>query len=148
MVLRSPEFANNEFIPREFTCEGDNVNPALIIEGIPVNTRAMALIVDDPDAPTGTWVHWLVCNMPAVSHIDKNSSSGKAGVNNYNSRDYKGPCPPPGATHRYYFKIYCLDSALTLKPGFNKAELEKAMRGHILDKAELVGLYKKGAGNP
>jgi len=147
MILTSPEFANNEFIPREFTCEGDNVNPPLIIEGVPANAKTMALIVDDPDAPAGTWVHWVVCNMPVMPRIDKNSSPGKQGINSNGSHDYKGPCPPSGV-HRYYFKIYCLDSALNLKPGFNKADLEKAMRGHILDKAELVGLYKKEAGSP
>jgi Raf kinase inhibitor-like YbhB/YbcL family protein len=142
MKLTSPEFANNGFIPAKFTCQGDNVNPALIIEGVPDNTATLALIVDDPDAPARTWVHWVVYNIPVVSRIEENSVPGVQGVNDSAGRDYQGPCPPSG-THRYFFKIYALDAALRLKPGFDKKDLEKAMQGHILDQAELIGLYKK-----
>lgn len=144
MKLTSPEFANNGFIPAKFTCQGDNVNPALIIEGVPGNASTLALIADDPDAPARTWVHWVVYNIPVVSRIEENSVPGVQGVNDSAGRDYQGPCPPSG-THRYFFKIYALDAALRLKPGFDKKDLEKAMQGHILDQAELIGLYKKTA---
>lgn len=142
MKLTSPEFANNGFMPAKFTCQGDNVNPALIIEEIPDNAKTLALIVDDPDAPAGTWVHWVVYNIPVISRIQENSIPGEQGVNDSAARDYHGPCPPSG-THRYFFKVYALDSALKLKPGFSKNELEKAIQGHILDRAELIGLYNK-----
>ena len=145
MKLTSTEFANNEFIPRKFTCQGDDVNPALTIEDVPEHTKTLALIVDDPDAPVGVWVHWVVCNIPVSARIDENSVPGEQGINDSGSPDYKGPCPPSG-THRYFFKIYALDTALNLKQGFNKKTLEKAMQGHILDTAELVGLYKKTTG--
>ncbi|MFH1338499.1 MAG: YbhB/YbcL family Raf kinase inhibitor-like protein [Candidatus Omnitrophota bacterium] len=142
MKLTSPEFKNNEFIPSKFTCEGQDVNPAFSIEGIPGGAKALALIVDDPDAPMGTWVHWVVYDIPVISRIEENSVPGKQGINDFRKKDYGGPCPPSG-THRYFFKIYALDKQLGLQEGVNKTALEKAMQGHILDKAELVGLYKK-----
>ena len=142
MKLTSPEFKNNGFIPKKFTCQGDDVNPPLIIESIPEETKALALIVDDPDAPVGTWVHWVIYNMPVVSGIEEDSIPGKQAMNDFGRKDYGGPCPPSG-THRYFFKIYALDTELDLQEGSRKKELEKAMQGHILDKAELIGLYKK-----
>ena len=142
MKLTATEFKNNELMPKKFTCEGDDINPALIIEGAPSNTKSLALIMDDPDAPMGTWVHWVVFNIPAISRIEENSIPGTQGSNNSRRNDYHGPCPPSG-THRYFFKIYALDKELDLASGASKGELEKAMQGHILDKAELVGLYKK-----
>lgn len=142
MRLTSTEFNNNEFIPKKFTCEGEDINPTLIIEDIPVNAKSLALIVDDPDAPMGTWVHWVVYNIPIFSRIDEDSVPGEQGINDFGRKDYGGPCPPSG-THRYFFKIYCLDAELNLKAGLSKQGLEKAMQGHILQKAELVGLYKK-----
>ncbi len=144
MRLTSTEFANNEFIPKKFTCEGEDINPALIIEKIPADAKSLALIIDDPDAPMGTWVHWVVYNIPIISRIDEGSIPGEQGVNDSGRRDYGGPCPPSG-THRYFFKIYALDAKLNLKAGLTKQELEKAMQGHILDKAELIGLYKRVA---
>lgn len=144
MKITSPEFANNEFIPRKFTCEGEDINPTLIIAEIPANAKGLALIVDDPDAPMGTWVHWVVYNIPLISRIDEESIPGEQGMNNFGRQDYGGPCPPSG-THRYFFKIYALDTDLNLKAGLNKQALEKAMQGHIMDKAELIGLYKKQA---
>jgi hypothetical protein len=144
MQLMSTEFANNEFIPKKFTCEGEDINPALIIKNIPADTKGLALIVDDPDAPMGIWVHWVVYNIPIISRIDEGSTPGEQGINDFGRQDYGGPCPPSG-THRYFFKIYCLDAELNLKAGLSKRELEKAMQGHILQKAELVGLYKKTA---
>jgi len=142
MKLKSPEFKNNEYIPKRFTCSGENVNPALIIEAAPTDTKSLALIFDDPDAPSGDWVHWIVFEMPVVSKIEENSTPGKQGVNDFGRIGYGGPCPPFG-THRYIFKAYALDTKLNLEEGLTKADLEKAMAEHILAKAELTGLYKK-----
>jgi Raf kinase inhibitor-like YbhB/YbcL family protein len=142
MKLKSPEFGHKQFIPSRFTCEGEDINPALIIEDIPKEARSLALIVDDPDAPMGTWVHWVVFDIPVISKIEENSAPAKQGVNNTGGRNYHGPCPPSG-THRYFFKIYALDTVLNLKEGISKGQLEKAMQGHILDSAELIGLYKR-----
>ena len=144
MKLTSPKFGNGNNIPREFTCEGDNINPRLIIEAIPAGTKSLALIVDDPDAPMGTWVHWVIFNIPVVSRIDEDSIPGKQGINDFGRKDYGGPCPPSG-THRYFFKLYALDTVLNLNEGINKEALEEAVGSHILDKAELIGLYKKGS---
>lgn len=142
MKLTSPEFENNKFIPAKFTCEGEDINPALIIEGAPGQAKGLALIVDDPDAPMGTWVHWVVYDIPIISRIEENSVPGKPGVNNLGKKVYHGPCPPSG-THRYFFKLYALDKKLDLAEGVSKGALEKAMQGHILAQAELIGLYKK-----
>ncbi len=144
MRLTSPEFKNNSLIPVKFTCEGEDINPTLDIKDIPAGTEELALIVDDPDAPMGTWVHWVIYNIPVVSQIKENNVPGRLGVNNLGKRDYHGPCPPSG-THRYFFKIYSLDKKLDLPEGISKDELEKAMKGHILDKAELIGLYKRSS---
>ncbi len=144
MKLTSPKFENGNKIPRKFTSEGDNINPTLIIEDIPAGTKSLALIVDDPDAPMGTWVHWVSFNIPVVSQIDEDSIPGKQGINDFGRNDYGGPCPPSG-THRYFFKLYALDNVLDLNEGINKEALEEAVGGHILDKAELIGLYKKGS---
>ena len=142
MQITSPEFKHNEHIPAKFTCEGEDVNPALVIEGIPKDAQSLALIMDDPDAPMRTWVHWVVFDIPLISRIEENSVPGKLGVTTAGSKAYHGPCPPSG-THRYFFKIYALDTKLNLNEGISKGQLEKAMQGHIVDKAELIGLYKK-----
>jgi Raf kinase inhibitor-like YbhB/YbcL family protein len=142
MKLSSPAFENNQFIPGKFTCQGQDVNPALIIEGIPQGAQSLALIVDDPDAPMGTWVHWVVYDIPLVIRIEEHSVPGKQGVNGSGRNDYQGPCPPSGV-HRYFFKIYALDAMLNLKEGIGKKELEDVMRGHILEKSELIGLYAR-----
>ncbi len=142
MKLTSPEFQNNKSIPAKFTCQGEDISPRLVIEGIPDGTKSLALVVDDPDAPMGTWVHWVVYDIPVTSRIDEDTIPGKQGMNNFGRKDYGGPCPPSG-THRYFFKIYALDKELNLQEGIRKSELEKAMEGHILDNAELIGLYKK-----
>lgn len=142
MKLTSPEFANNGFIPQKFTCEGEDINPPLVMESIPALTRRLALIIDDPDAPVGTFIHWVVYNIPVISRIEENSIPGKQGINDFRRRNYGGPCPPSG-THRYFFKVYALDERLELAEGINKAGLEKAMEGHLLAKTELIGLYRK-----
>lgn len=142
MNLLSPAFKQNQMLPARFTCQGEDINPPLVIENIPKEAKSLALIVDDPDAPAGTWVHWVVFDIPVISKIDENSIPGKQGYNDFSRNDWGGPCPPSG-THRYFFKIYALDTILNLKEGIHKKDLEKAMQGHILDKAELIGLYKK-----
>lgn len=143
MKITSPEFGQNSLIPSKFTCEGEDINPALTIEGVPAQAKTLALIMDDPDAPMGTWVHWVVFNIPVTDKIKENSVPGTQGTNTAKKLEYHGPCPPYG-THRYFFKIYALDAELDLQEGASKGALEKAMQGHILDKAELIGLYKKG----
>lgn len=142
MKLTSPDFANNGSIPKKFSGQGEDINPALIIENIPAGAKSLALIVDDPDAPMGTWVHWVVYDIPIISRIDENTVPGKQGINSARNKTYHGPYPPSG-THRYFFKIYALDATLGLGEGMSKADLEKAMQRHILDKAELIGLYKR-----
>ena len=142
MQITSFAFSNNRTIPQKYTCEGDDVNPSLSIQNVPEKTKSLALIVDDPDAPGGMWVHWVIFNIKVTDTIDEDSIPGTQGINDFSKKDYGGPCPPSG-THHYYFKIYALDSKLDLKEGASKADLEKAMEGHILDQAELIGLYKK-----
>jgi hypothetical protein len=142
MRLTSPEFEHNQYIPKKFTCQGEDISPTLIIEGVPPPTKSLALIVDDPDAPMGTWVHWVVYDIAVVSQIEEDSIPGKQGMNDFGRKNYGGPCPPSG-THRYFFKIYALDKKLGLPEGISKEDLEKAMEAHILEKAELIGLYKK-----
>jgi len=142
LVVKSPAFENNGFIPSKYTCDGEDVNPPLRIEGIPEGTKTLALIVDDPDAPMGTWDHWIVWNIPPVEEIKEDSVPGVEGLNDFNKHSYGGPCPPSG-THRYFFKVYALDTELDLSPNARKEDLEKAMEGHILAKGELVGLYSR-----
>ena len=142
MRLTSPEFEQNSMIPAKFTCDGEDINPALNIEEIPQETKSLALIVDDPDAPMGTWVHWVVFNIPVTSQIQEHSVPGRQGLNDFRKKDYGGPCPPSG-THRYFFKLYALDIELDLEEGVRKRDVEEAMEGHILAQAELIGLYKR-----
>lgn len=143
--LSSKAFHANGMIPSEYTCDGANGNPPLSIRNVPANARTLALIVDDPDAPRGTWVHWVLWNMgPDTTEIPATSVPGGAlqGTNDFGKQNYGGPCPPSG-THRYFFKLYALDISPPLKPGATKGQLEEAMKGHILEKAELVGLYRR-----
>lgn len=142
MRLTSKEFSHNGFIPKKFTCQGQDINPVLTIEDIPADAKSLALIIDDPDAPMGTWVHWVVYNIAPASVIKEDSVPGIDGINDFGRQAYGGPCPPSG-THRYFFKVYALDVQLNLKPRLSKRELESTMQGHILEKAELIGLYKK-----
>ena len=119
MRLKSPDFEHNETIPSKFTCDGIDINPTLIIQDIPPDTRSLTLIVDDPDAPMGTWVHWVVFNIPVIAKIDEDSIPGTQGMNDFRKLDYGGPCPPSG-THRYFFKLYALDSKFALEEGIGK----------------------------
>ena len=142
MKITSPDFQPNGFIPKKFTCQGEDVNPSLLIEGVPQAAKSLALIMDDPDAPMGTWVHWVVYNIPVTSKIEERSVPGEQGSNNFGKQDYGGPCPPSGA-HRYFFKVYALDTRLDLQGKVDKKALERAMEGHTLDKDEIIGMYKK-----
>jgi len=144
MRISSPAFAENGKIPKQYTCDGQDMSPPLSIENPPANTASFALIVDDPDAPAGTWVHWVVWNIdPATREIAAAAVPKGAvqGVNDFGKKAYGGPCPPSGS-HRYFFKLYALNASLTLAPGSTKADLEKAMKDHVLAKAELVGKFR------
>jgi hypothetical protein len=146
----SNAFKEGEMIPRQYTCDGKDISPPLTWTGVPQETKSMALICDDPDAPVGTWVHWVLFNLPptssslpeGVSSSKSLDSGAKHGKNDFIKFGYGGPCPP-GGTHRYYFKLYALDSMLTLDSGISKADLVKAMQGHILAEGQLMGRYKR-----
>ncbi len=142
MKITSPDFKNNEFIPKKFSGEGQDINPALVIENVPETARSLVLIVDDPDAPIGLWTHWVVYDMPVTAAIAENTIPGEQGLNTAGELNYHGPMPPSG-THRYFFKIFALDIGLGLPEGVSREAVEKAMHGHVLDKAEIVGLYKR-----
>jgi Raf kinase inhibitor-like YbhB/YbcL family protein len=144
MELSSPDFQNNGMIPEEFTCRGKKYNPSLNIKNVPPGSKSLAIIVEDPDARHKTFIHWVVFNIdPATTHIDKNASPGKEGINDMNKKGYCPPCPPTGI-HRYFFKLYALDVILDfLSDRTTKDDLEAAMQGHVIGKAELIGLYKK-----
>ena len=141
LKVSSTAFLHEGMIPFKFTCDGKNFNPPLDIEHIPEETKSLVLIVDDPDAPVGTWVHWLVWNIPVTHHIKENEVHGKEGMNDFQQLHYGGPCPPSG-THRYFFKVYALNALLDLPSNTKKPQLEKAMSEHIIAFGELVGLYK------
>jgi Raf kinase inhibitor-like YbhB/YbcL family protein len=142
LVVKSSAFANNGPIPPEFTCDGEDVNPPLTIDGIPEETQSLVLIVDDPDAPMGTWVHWIVWNIPPSDKIEENTVPGVEGANDFRKHSYGGPCQPSG-THRYFFKVYALDTRLNLSPNSRKKDLEKTMQNHILAKGEIIGRYSR-----
>lgn len=142
MKIKSSAFEHNGLIPKKYTCDGEDVNPPLSIEGIPEGTQSLALIVDDPDAPMGTWDHWIVWNITPTKDLEENSIPGVEGMNDFRKHSYGGPCPP-GGTHRYFFKVYALDTKLNLSANSKKKDLEKAMQGHIVAKGELVGRYSR-----
>jgi Raf kinase inhibitor-like YbhB/YbcL family protein len=145
LTITSPAFAEGGAIPLRYTCDGKDINPPLAFGVAPDGARSLALIVDDPDAPVGTWVHWVMWNIPHdVREIIENSfpEGAKQGLNDWKRNSYGGPCPPSG-THRYYFKIYALDKTLDIPPTADKAALEKAMSGHILAQGQLMGTYRR-----
>lgn len=141
LTVSSPAFKNNSKIPPKYTCHGEDVNPQLDIQNLPEETKSLILIVDDPDCPIGDWVHWIVWNIQPTNSIKENSVPGVEGMNDFNKHSYGGPCPPSG-THRYFFKLYALDTELSLPVSTRKRELQKVMTGHILAKGEIVGLFK------
>ncbi len=140
--VSSPAFENNKLIPAKYTCDGDDVSPPLTIGSIPEGTKSLVLIVDDPDAPMGTWDHWVVWNIPPTRSIAEGTVPGTEGLNTYRRHSYGGPCPPSG-THRYFFKVYALDTVLSLSSNATKRDVEKAMPGHVLAKGEVIGLYRR-----
>jgi len=144
MELTSTAFVEQGRIPSQHTCQGADASPPLAIADVPGGAQSLALVVDDPDAPGGTWDHWVVWNIPpATAAIAEGAEpTGVAGKNDFDVLGYRGPCPPSG-THRYVFKLYALDTMLPLKQGSRKRDLEKAMQGHILAQATLVGTYAK-----
>ncbi len=146
LQITSPAFQNNGTIPRQYTCDGKDINPPLVIENVPQGTQSIAVIVDDPDAPVGIWVHWVLWNIdPNTKEIAENAVPQGAveGMNDFKKHAYGGPCPPSG-THRYFFKVYALDTMLDISPNSTKSALEKAMKGHILAEGQIIGLYKRG----
>jgi Raf kinase inhibitor-like YbhB/YbcL family protein len=150
ITITSTAFSKGGMIPRDYTCDGKDISPPLAWTGVPEGTKSLALICDDPDAPMGTWVHWVIFNIPArIEDLPASippeqvlESGARHGINDFRKFGYGGPCPP-GGTHRYYFKVYALDIELVEKPGITKAELLKAMEGHILAEGRLMGRYRR-----
>jgi len=142
LEVSSDAFKANDWIPSLYTCDGKNINPPLRIDHIPDEAKSLALIMDDPDAPGGMWVHWVVWNIPVTHEIQENKIPGIEGMNDSKRNHYGGPCPPSG-THHYFFKIYALDTVLDLPAKTKKEDLEKAMQPHIVGFGEIIGLYKK-----
>jgi len=142
--IHSPAFQNGQRIPSKYTCDGDDVPPPLALENIPQYTVSLVLIVDDPDAPSGTWDHWILFNIPKdTTRIAEDiAQTGTHGKTSWGNTSYGGPCPPH-STHRYFFKIYALDTNLRLPEGSTKEEVLEAMKGHILKQSELMGTYTR-----
>jgi Raf kinase inhibitor-like YbhB/YbcL family protein len=150
MEIKSSAFGRGEMIAAKYTCDGANFSPPLEWAGSPAGTRSFALICDDPDAPMGTWVHWVIYDIPptatmlaeGITRQKDLPGGGTQGINDFRKVGYGGPCPP-GGTHRYFFKLYALDTMLGLKSGITKDQLLKAMRGHILAEAQIMGTYRR-----
>jgi len=144
MNITSPAFENESALPADYTCRGESKIPPLRFIDVPDNTRSLVLIIDDPDAPAGTWVHWIVFNIdPAVSEISQdNQPQANFGINDYNQLEYGAPCPPSG-THRYFFKLYALDTKLDLQNGASVNEIVTAMQGHVIEQTTLIGTVSK-----
>lgn len=147
LTLTSMSFQHNTKIPSTYTCDGANISPPLNWTDVPQGTRSFVLICDDPDAPVETWVHWVLFNIPAnVDQLEEALTTlpagASSGMTSFKKLSYGGPCPPSG-THRYFFKLYALDAALSLGSGASKAEIEDAMKKHILGQTQLIGLYQR-----
>jgi Raf kinase inhibitor-like YbhB/YbcL family protein len=150
-TLSSAAFKTGGEIPRQHTCDGADLSPALAWSGAPAGTRCFVLIVDDPDAPVGTWVHWVLYDLPAtvtelpqgVPKDERLPSGAQQGMNDFRKVGYDGPCPPPGKPHRYFFKLYGLDGPTQLKARATKDAVLRAIEGHVLGQAELMGTYKR-----
>lgn len=155
MKLTSEDFKTGQSIPRKLTCEGEDSSPQLAWTDVPPKTQSFALIMDDPDAPAGTWVHWVLYDIPGGGRSlaagiaekdvlpDGTKHGASWGVDSFERAGYGGPCPPPGKPHRYFFKLYALSKMLNLPPKADVFKLAQAMKGHILGQAELIGLYKR-----
>jgi len=151
LEIKSSAFSDGENIPAKYTCSSTDVSPQLEWSDVPKGTKSFVLICDDPDAPSGDWVHWVIYNIPAdqtsleenVSKLSRLADDIFQGKNDFGNAGYGGPCPPPGRPHRYFFKIYALDTVLSLKERIEKKDLLEAMEGHILAEAKIMGLYKR-----
>ncbi len=151
LQLTSPDFSSGGNIPKPFTCDGADVSPALQWNAPPDKTQSFALIADDPDAPVGTWVHWVLYDAPAslralpqnYPKTEQAADGTRQGTNDFKKIGYGGPCPPPGKPHRYFFRLYALDTKLNLKPGATKKDVERGMQGHILVQGEYMGRYSR-----
>lgn len=143
MKISSPAFSQGQPIPKKYSCQGADLSPPLHLEGLPDNAKTLALIMDDPDAPSGTFDHWIAWNIDPISEIEENTQFSHLGKNHFGKNAYGGPCPPPGKAHRYFFKLYALDIQLGLATGSSKNDLLEAMKGHVLEKAELMGTYQR-----
>jgi Raf kinase inhibitor-like YbhB/YbcL family protein len=149
--LTSPTFADGAAIPSKYTCDGENISPPVAWGKFPEKTKSLALVCDDPDAPAGTWVHWVIFNIPPIFNALSEKAppeeilppGTKQGRNDFNRIGYGGPCPPRGNPHRYFFKLYALDTKLSVHPGATKKELMAAIEGHILAQGQLMGTYKR-----
>lgn len=145
ITLMSGAFSEGGSIPKKYTCDGEDHSPNLSWSGIPAGTQSLVLIADDPDAPSGTFVHWVLYDLPAdLTGLPEGGAGqgvGVQGTNSFRKKGYNGPCPPKGNPHRYYFKLYALDKKLNLKEGASKADVEKAMQGHILAQGQTMGRY-------
>jgi len=141
LTVKCSAFANNNYIPQKYTCEGENYNPAIEVENVPVGAKSLALIMDDTESPNGEFVHWVMWNIPVSGKISEKSAPGVQGLNSKKENKYFGPCPPNGV-HKYHFKVYALDANLDLPALTDKAALLKAMEGHMLGSGDLVGRYK------
>jgi Raf kinase inhibitor-like YbhB/YbcL family protein len=151
LSISSPEFNTGQPIPEKYTCDAENISPPLVWEGLPPGTNSLALVADDPDAPIGTWTHWIFYNIPPsqvglsenISPDEQTGGVGTQGKNSFNDLGYGGPCPPPGKSHRYFFKLYALALSPDQPPRMNTAQLNEKMLGHILGKAEWMGTYRR-----
>lgn len=149
--MESPAFGEGDEIPQRFTCEGKDISPGLRWRQAPQGTRSFVLIAEDPDAPGGTWIHWVVYDLPArtealsenVPKAERVPGGGVQGRNSFGRIGYGGPCPPPGKAHRYYFKLYALDTLLHLRAGAEKAKVLAAAQGHVLGEAQIMGRFKR-----
>jgi Raf kinase inhibitor-like YbhB/YbcL family protein len=144
LTVSSSAFNDYTNIPIKYTCDGENINPPITIQNIPEGTKSIVLIVEDPDAPIRTWVHWIVWNIPPTNNVKEKLMSvlGVNGTNDFGKKMYIGPCPPSGV-HRYFFKVYALNDLFKLNSTATKVDLEKEMSSHIIGFGELVGLYKR-----
>jgi Raf kinase inhibitor-like YbhB/YbcL family protein len=150
-ALTSSAFPSGGEIPKQYTCKGSDISPPLEWTGAPQRTASFALIMDDPDAPAGTWVHWVLWNAPATAHTlpegvpkrEQLDDGTRQGLNSFHKVGYNGPCPPGGKTHRYFFRLYALDGKLELASSASRADLDAAMKGHVLGQAEYMGTFHK-----
>lgn len=149
LKISSPDFSSGGTIPKQFTCDGADISPALEWSEPPAGTQSFSLIADDPDAPAGTWVHWVLFDLPVnarslpqnIAKKEQTENGARQGRNDFGKVGYGGPCPPPGKPHRYYFKLYALDTKLNLKAGATKQDVESAQKGHVLAQGEWMGRY-------